>query len=632
MNTVRHAVTCGLCFVAWACTPEPHADATGHGAPHSTSSERREGARTSDPAIVLPLETPFTSLDPAEANDAVSRRIVDAISDALFEVRLIDGHTEVHPALAAALPERAETPAAILGRAPHAVSVRITLRAGAAAPRYPDDPCFADGRGRAVRASDVRASLLRHADPRAPRAYGLLAGRIVGFDAYAAAHLDPARAGELDALADTVAIEADDDTHAVTLHLTRAQPELAALLAVPQLAILPPECVTYWDARGDLGFGGHPVGAGPFAVEHARTEPLRSVTLWRRDDSGASPPSSSSTVTLRHFQSNATALEAFRRGDLAILAPAGAEFQRAVVVAPDGDAHPSASMPRGTRIERSPLASTTMLVFVRDDAVIGRSDDPVIDAQHLALRRAIALAFDAPRYHSVVRDGVRARVATSLVPPVLDPAHDAPAADAADLRPRHAYAPPAPDLEAARRLLREAGVGPTRLRYLTTTDELARREAELLQTALAPLGLEVEVVADDRYLERLLDTSAPVDAQLFAVRFDADYADPENVLQQFTCQGTLARLARGCDPAWDARFEAWRADVTSHTPDGGGSAARAASTLAALERALGDAAWVRPIDHPDAFVLVAPWLDGFTRDPLTGVRLEHLRRRRPADP
>jgi ABC-type oligopeptide transport system substrate-binding subunit len=273
-----------------------------------------------------------------------------------------------------------------------------------------------------------------------------------------------------------------------------------------------------------------------------------------------------------------------------------------------------------------------MLVFVRDDAVVGDSADPVVAAKHLALRRAIALAFDAPRYRAVVRDGVRSRLATSLVPPVLEGATRP--GDAADPQPAlHRYAPAAPALDEARVLLRDAGIGPTKLRYLTTTDELARREAELLRAALAPLDLELEIVADDRYLERLLDTSTAVDAQLFAVRFDADYADAENVLQQFTCQGTLARLARGCDPAWDAAFAAWRHDVMARTQAGAHGAMPVHDVARdALERALGDAVWVRPIDHPEAFVLVAPWLDGFTRDPLTGVRLESLARRAAPKP
>ncbi|MEZ4454823.1 MAG: hypothetical protein R3B09_35560, partial [Nannocystaceae bacterium] len=120
--------------------------------------------------IRLPLEQEILTLDPAQASDAMSRRITGQLYDTLLDWDPYGGG--LVPELLAEAPT--------LDAAGTTMSLR--LRAGADARRFAADPCLRDPGGRAVEAEDVILTLLRHSDPGLAGAWGLLAGRIVGLD------------------------------------------------------------------------------------------------------------------------------------------------------------------------------------------------------------------------------------------------------------------------------------------------------------------------------------------------------------------------------------------------------------------------------------------------------------------
>jgi ABC-type oligopeptide transport system substrate-binding subunit len=558
-------------------------------------------AHNAEEVIRLPLETPIVTLDPARAVDAVSRRITGQIFDTIVDWDPYADPPKLTPGLLEALPQPKGD----------GLTLTLTLRSGDSGPRFAPDPCLdaPEGAraGRSVIAADLADSLLRHAEPGLPGAYDLLAGRIIGLDAWrdlppADRPLRPEGIHVVDAVT-------------LTLRLTRPQPEFLAILGSPQLAIVPPECVRYYDGSDDAHppWALHPVGSGPYELDRASSAPPRAASLRRVGAArqrpyppppGAPPPCPFAPalehLVFEHFDSPETELRLFQRGLIAALAPGQANFTALIRAGePRADA-----LPPGTYLRRAPVLATTLLVFRMDDPVIGQSSDPAVDEEHRALRQAIAAAFDVARYLKIVRNDAWGDAATQLVPSALLPAG----------APLHPFALPARDEALARALLAGADLGDRRirLRYATTTGAAAQQEAAILRESLRPLGIDLDVITDDGYTAKIL--SGQLSAQLYALRYDADYPDPMSFLAPFTCASPASYTAY-CSRRFDAAFA--RFANLPLGPDRDEAAEE-------LERILGDDLPIRPIDTPSLWTLVRADLRGFVRHPVTGLRAELL--------
>lgn len=539
------------------------------------------GATAATP-LRLALETEFHGLDPADATDAVRRRLVSQLFDTLVDWDPLADPPRLVPELLEDLPTISAD----------GLTYTLRIRKGPQAPRFHADTCLG-GQDRPVVAADVAASLLR-VDPHKHAAWALLAGRVAGLDAWHAAGRPPA-----------APIVADAAAGAVTLTLTRPQPEFTEILANPALSIVPPECAA------DPSFATRPVGSGPFRLDHDASEFPHTAVLvaagaprpYPPPPSGAAPclaVPGASRVILSHFQHDEPALRAFQAGDLAALAPGQAQFAEVVA----GGAPVPGALPEGTWLKKFPVAAVTYLVFNMRHPDIGHHADPARAAENRALRRAISLAFDVPRYLQVVRNGAWADARASVVPSGLPGAADLP-----DARP-------APDLDAARRVLADAGLSERTftLTYWCGVSEAERQEAALVREFLRPLGVDVQIAPRDNFL---FDPGLAAGAHMFGLRFDADYLDAGNFLAPFTCAAP-DNFSGHCDPAYDAAF----AEFVALPP--GPARDRAA---AGLQARLAAEMPVRPIDQPSAWYLGQPWLAGLVRHPLAGLRVELLCRR-----
>jgi ABC-type transport system substrate-binding protein len=544
--------------------------------------------------VRIPVESALHTLDPHEAGDAVSRRIVGLLYDQLvdWDPYAPPGEYQLVPELLAELPTVSED----------GLTLTMKLRTGDAAAMFGTNDCV-EGGSRAVKASDVKAMFLRHAAPQMRRAYSMLAGRIVGFDEYAQAQTKE----ETKADAKEPAITANDETGVIEVSLTRPQPELVPMLANPQMSIVPAECPEYWDGFDRLPFAGNPIGSGPYIVDQTRLRIPKSVLLvpnpaydssrYPTKKPGSDHPQkipSLPVLEFEHIRSPETALRLFQHDDLAVVSPGQSQFAEVF----DGETLRKDAVPEGTQVIRSPVAATTLLLFDMNDPVVGKG------AKGRAIRRAVSLAFDAAKYHQIVRNGVWATPATRLVPPGVSGSHG---------EAFHAYAPAAADVERAKKELAKAGAKNVTLRYVTSDTEAARQEAAILEQALKAIGITLETKHEARYQELLSDPDNHLGAQVFSLRWDMDYPDAENVLRAFTCEGGLSALTHHCDRKYDAMF-----DEFSALPAG----PERSAAIEKLERYLGDEAVARPIDHPELWMLAQPWIHNVIRHPLSGLRAE----------
>lgn len=480
------------------------------------------------------------------------------------------------------------------------LTLTLQLRTGDDAPAFATNECI-EGGSRPVKANDVRASILRHADTRERRAYSMLAGRIDGFDEYSKvfAEENPKEPK----------IIADDEKGTVVIPLTRPQPEFVALLANPQMSIIPAECPNYWDGFDRFPFRGNPAGSGPYLMDQGRSMVPKRVVLVRNpvykgnhyptEKPGPEHPSALPglpEIEFEHVKAPETALRLFQHDELALLSPGQSQFNE---VFENGQLK-AGSVPEGTHHTKTPVAATTLLLFDFDDPVVGNG------AKGRALRRAVSLAFDIEKYEQIVRNGSWATPAARLLPPGVDGSKG---------EALHAFAPEAANLDEAKKELSKAGLSGKELEltYVTSATEAARQEAAILTEALRPLGITLKVTHEAKYQELLADPEKPLKGQLFSLRWDFDYPDAENVLRAFTCAGDLSALTHHCDAKFDAQFEKF-----STLPVGDERTAM----IEQLERYLGDEAVARPVDHPELWMLAQPWIHNVIRHPLSGLRLE----------
>ncbi|MCA9661635.1 MAG: hypothetical protein KC486_25070, partial [Myxococcales bacterium] len=392
-----------------------------------------------------------------------------------------------------------------------------------------------------------------------------------------------------------------------TLRLTRPQPERPAILASPQLAIVPPECVAYYDGHDDAHppFARHPVGSGPYALDHAASELPRAAVLVANPAAPVTPmptppggPLPCATlpgierVILENYASPEAALRLFQAGTIAAFAPGQAHFDEVI----EGGALIPGKTPADARVVREPVLATTLLVFRMSDAKIGHSDDPAIEREHRALRYAIAAAFDDARYRRVIRNDAWAAPATQVTPRAL--------------LDRGAVLHPAADPERTRPTARPGER--VSVRYMTATGAAAQQEAAILREALRPIGVDLEVIHDDLYLSKIL--SGQAEAQLFSLRYDADFPDAASFLDPFVC-ASPGNYSGYCSPGYDA----------VHAKFASLPAGEARDVIAeGLERILGAEVPVRPIDTPELWMITRGWLRGVVRHPLSGLRVELL--------
>ena len=442
-----------------------------------------------DPNKVLRVSFPIaeTGFDPQAAGDAYSTYVNRAIFEPLYQYEYLTQPYKLVPNTAVALPEISAD-----GK-----TWTIRVRRGIF---FAADPVF-KGQRRELTAQDYVYAIKRILDPKVrSNSLNVIEGRFAGADAVVA---KAGETGKFDYDATIEGLQAPDrDT--IRFKLNFPDYELLANLTTTALSAVAREAI---EAYGD-GSGwamAHPVGTGPYRLKDWRRgqrivlEPNPGFRDERYPEA-TDPADRALTQKLRGrrlpligqieisiIEESNPRLLAFAQKQLDFLA---VPVDLVPNVLDPGHRLKPEFAKQGVTLWRDVQPAITYMYFNMDDAVVG-----TLAPEKIALRRAVALAYDVDEEIRVIRQG-QGLPATQLIPPGMS-GHD----PALDARARH-------NVAAAKALLdkfgykdrdgdgfREAPDGrPLTIRMASSTTALDRQIDELWQKSMNSAGLRVEFV------------------------------------------------------------------------------------------------------------------------------------------
>lgn len=134
---------------------------------------------------------------------------------------------------------------------------------------FHNNRCFPGGKGREMVARDVFYSFRRMANRAtkpSPTGWWIFNDRVVGFNDYREQQYQQVMAGKpFDYDAPVTGLQLyPDNKYKFSIALLKPFPQFLDLLAFQKTAVVPRECVEYYEQEGRGGFGQNPVGSGPF--------------------------------------------------------------------------------------------------------------------------------------------------------------------------------------------------------------------------------------------------------------------------------------------------------------------------------------------------------------------------------
>ena len=504
-------------------------------------------AYAADPAKVLHVALPRaeTGFDPAQASEVYSGAVIAAIMEPLLTFDYLARPAKLTPLTAEALPAIGDA-----GR-----RYTFKLKKGV---YFASDPAF-KGRRRELTAADYVYAIERLVDPanRSPNAF-YVAGKIVGLDALAAkAKQNGAR---FDYGARVAGLEAPD-RYTLRITLTHSDYTFPQVLALPALSAVAREVVDAYP--GDVS--AHPVGTGPYLLKQwvrASKIVLEANPGFRGYTWDFSPGDDAvdktiaarmrglrmpriGTIDISVMEEPQSSWLAFQRGELDLL---NLPSTFAPVALPGGKLAPDLAK-KGVYLSRILLPAINYTAFNMRDPVLGGFTN-----DKLALRRAIAMAYDIDAEVDIIRKG-QAEPLGMVIPPGVtgyDPHfhgnvhHDPDTANA--LLDRFGYRKGADGY----RMLPDGK--PLVLRYASQTNALAREFDELWKKAMDSIGIRL-TIEKGKFSDQIREAIA-CHHQMWSYGWIADYPDGDNFMQ-LLYGGNVGQSNVACyrSPTYDKLYE-----------------------------------------------------------------------------
>jgi ABC-type transport system substrate-binding protein len=446
--------------------------------------------------------------DPAQVSDLYSYICQKQIFEGLYQYQYLSRPYDVEPCLAESLPRVSSD----------GLAYTLTLKKGVC---FTDDPCFPNGKGREITASDFIYSVKRIADVRTKSTgWWLFDGKITGLDEFR----DSSRSWKTDTKADYLApLEGlvAPDRYLVIITLKKPCPYFKYILSMTYAVFICREAVEYYGEE----FLNHPVGTGPYVLKEWRRGqrlvfernpkyrhgfyPAAGEAEDRRGgllaDSGRPLPFID-RLEYYVFLEDQPMLLNFLRGHLDVSGIPKDNYNQIITA---GKKLRDKFDGQGIVFDRSGSLDLTYITFNFTDPVLGKQKK---------LRQAMSLAVNRSRIIELFYNG-RAIPAQSPLPPGLF------GYEAAYQGPYQAY-----DTVRAQQLLAEAGFplgkGVPEFEYLVPGSTTSRQMGELFVSEMAVLGIRIKInsVTWPEFLRCLKEKKF----QIAGSAWNGDYPDPEN--------------------------------------------------------------------------------------------------------
>ena len=525
-------------------------------------------AQAAEKVLHTYLTTSETGLDPAVASDIASLSLLENLFDPLLG----------YDYLARPLKLRGNTASGLPTVDDNGLTYTFQIRPGI---YFSPDPAF-KGRKRDLTAADYLYSFKRLYDPALKSPWlSLFEGKIAGDTALKQAFSYDSNIEGLQA----------SGRYTLRIRLTAPDNNFLFYLATPAAGVVAREVIEAYPGQA----GNHPVGTGPFVVgEWKHSDKI--VLLANR---ASHAPPILDQVDVRIAEEFQGRVLGFLRGEYDYLEQVPESMTDLVIK--DGKLKPELAA-RGMELTRFPVLQTYYLWMNMEDPVLGGySKDKV------ALRRAIALAYNSAEDINLLKKGFAIRAESPLPPNVLgyDRAYRSPVAYdpalAAALLDRYGYKLRDPD-----GFRRAPDGGPLTLAMQSEATAGGRLRDELWRKNLNAVGLRVVFKTDKK--PEIIKASRLGKVQMFETNWIADFPDGENFYQLlYGPNSGRANYARFNLPAYNERYEQARA-----LPD---SPARQQLYFEMNQLLHAYNPWV-PLTHPISADMRHPWLKHYTRHPV----------------
>ena len=514
-------------------------------------------AVAADPAKVLRVALPRaeTGFDPAQASEVYSGAVIAAIMEPLLTFDYLARPVKLAPLTAEALPVVADA-----GK-----RYTFKLKKGI---YFAADPAF-KGKRRELVVADYIYAIKRLVDPknRSPNAF-YVEGKIAGLDALVARAKQ--NGDRLDYGGRVAGLEAPD-RYTLRITLTHSDYTFPQVLALPALSAVAREVVEAYPGE----MAAHPVGTGPYILK--KWVPASKMILEANPgfrgftwdfDPGDDPADKAiaarmrgrkmpqvGTIDISVMEEPQSSWLAFQRGELDLI---NLPSTFAPVALPHGKLAPDLAT-KGVYLSRILLPAINYTSFNMRDPVLGGFTN-----DKLALRRAIAMAYDIDAEIAVIRKGQAAPLSMVIPPGVAgyetryrgsikyDPAA------ANELLDRFGYKK---DPDGYRRL---PNGKPLVLTYASQTNALAREFDELWQKAMNSLRIHLSI-EKGKFSDQIREAIA-CRHQIWSYGWIADYPDGDNFMQ-LLYGGNIGQSNVSCyrSPTYDALYE--RSRLMPDSPD-----------------------------------------------------------------
>lgn len=489
-------------------------------------SDDHLGTLDADETVFFGRTSRIRGLDPAVAGEVSSSMAIAKIYEGLLQYDYLSRPYKVVPLLAEAMPEVSE------GGLIYTFKIRKGIF-------FQDDPCFPEGKGRELTATDFVYSMKRVADAKnASSGFWVFNERLVGINAF---HEESKGESPTDYDMEVEGIQVLD-RYTLQLKLTKPYPQLLYVLAMHYAFAVPREAVEYYGSE----FGRHPVGSGPYYLSawkrNSRIEFVRNPK-WAETGRVETYPETGSVeqqsagllrdagkqlpfidrVVQFVVDDSTTSWMMFLAGQFSFSGIDRDNWDAVIT----GDEELNEELEkRGIELLSSPTLDVYYLGFNWDDPVLGHSADPEQDHRNRKLRQALSCAYDFEQMN---------RFMNYRLHPISSPVPDQLAGSLKNPSPFRF------DLEKAKQLLLEAGypegIDRQTGRRLELTIELgsASSNARQMMELLADMFRKIGVVLNGSYntWPAFIEKMNRRQAQMFQLGWVADYPDAENFLQLF---------------------------------------------------------------------------------------------------